>query len=213
MTFQDGARSIGCRPGVSIRVQPRGPFRRPQGNSRAGLTVMSVAAGSRPSPDRAPHRTTAPQPACERVRRAACPSHQEASHPLDLSHRGGRGRPHPDRTRPLSTELAARVRAAGRRSTLRLDRRRVRRAGLTRQTRVGMGPVRVQPGRPQLQLHRDELLRDPAGLPVPGSVARPARLDMARAGRLAPRVHPRPVRLTFDGVGGVARPVAPLVLR
>lgn len=88
---------------------------------------------------------------------------------------------------------------------------RVGGVGRGRDAGVSLGSVRGLPVPPCLRLQRIELVRDPAGEPLPDRVARTARVNVARPGALADRVRREAVRVA---VGGARVPAgARLVLR
>jgi hypothetical protein len=120
------------------------------------------------------------------------------SHPLATHLCGGVAARRPNRT--SSTPFAAFVRAL-------VDRRPlafgggVAGVGLDRPAGVGMESVRVVSRPSRLSVRRLELVRDPAGEPVPVSVARPSRLDVAGSGSVACELRQFSVRVADKSVG------------
>lgn len=82
--------------------------------------------------------------------------------------------------------------------------------GRDRDTGVRLESLPALPVDHRLRLHGVELVRDTASEPVPGGVARPARIDVAAAGQVADPVRPLEVRVAELGARVPAG--SPLVL-
>lgn len=212
-SLERGSAPPGGNACVSYPRGAGGPSPRPTCSS--GATRAARAAGGvslLPLPavcTDAPHYQPVTAPGCPVIEtRRRCHPHG-STHPRLHDHRGrtGRALDRSQTTNETDTgrvqrhvgEPPTRVRLQAVRTTLARPVPPRRRDHPTGEL---VEPVRLLPGQARLLVRRDELVRDPAAEPVPGGVARPARVDVAGAGRVAREISGESVRES-GGCGGV----------